>query len=97
MSHLINPLLVDSYIDEQPSQSVQGCFQGSDYWEAERNADKAIQARNEKWLQIRLLKQELEQCKNELPIEQQRGHRRKAERLQSRIEEIQNILSRVKL
>ena len=46
MSHFINPIFVHDYIDEEDQRSAQGCFQGSDYWEPERDTDKALK---EEW------------------------------------------------
>ena len=92
MSNLINPLLVDGYIDEQHTQSVQGCYTGSDYWEAECQADKALEAERIMRARRAALKQELEQREADMRAAVQRGHNRKAAYLQERITEIRNIL-----
>ena len=53
MSNLINPWLVEGYVDEQDTRSAQGCYIGADtLFEGEMAAEKAIQAERKRLIYI---------------------------------------------
>ena len=89
MSHLINPLLVDGYIDDEPHKSVQGCFVGSDYWEAERKADIAIGVRRALYAEINWLKSSIERLKEELEEAEKRNLVRRPQWLRKHIAKLE--------
>lgn len=93
MSNMINPLFIDDYIDECMNESVQGCFVGTDYWDAERQADKALEREREFFRYVRSLNEtlhnteiELARCKPE--------HKHKRKRIEDRINDIKEKLAR---
>lgn len=92
MSHLINPKFLRDYTDDIDSISTNGCYQGSDYWEAERLADRALERDRRKRQRQQSMKRELENLKNDLLKAEDRGYRRKAENLKKEIECIEDEL-----
>ena len=92
MSNFINPLLVPSYIDDETTESVQGCYVGSDYFEPEIACDIALAREREQRRYVAQLKKELEWYTAELDAAIQRKHNRKAESLRERIERIKDEL-----
>lgn len=66
MSNFINPLLVDGYVDDFVSESVQGCYIGDSYWDAERLADESIKRERNTLAYIKRLKMSIHDLKWEL-------------------------------
>lgn len=92
MGNLINPWLVEGYVDEQDTSSAQGCYIGADIlWEGEEAADKALKAERERLSQIRNLKILLSNLEEEL-IDCSPHHYRKRERLEKRIAKLKREL-----
>ena len=77
MSNFINPLLVPSYIDDETTKSVQGCYVGSDYFEPEIACDIALAREREQRRYVAQLKKELEWYTAELDAAIQRKHNRR--------------------
>ena len=97
MSNLINPWLVEGYVDEQDTASVQGCYIGEDaLFEGEMAADKAIRAQREKWINIRNLKLSIADLKRKL-AQCSVYHHRKRERIENKINELENELNQITL
>lgn len=92
MSNLINPWLVEGYVDEQDTGSVQGCYTGADtLFEGEMAAEKAIREERERLMYIRNLKQSIADLKREL-AQCSVSHHRKRERIESEIRELEEKL-----
>lgn len=92
MGHLVNVELLPDLMDDMEATSVNGCFQGSDYWEPERLTDKALERERKyrQWIfsqkkQLLYLKEELEKAEN-------RGYKRKTADLTKRINSIEELL-----
>lgn len=81
MGHLINPLLVDGYMDGQPSESAQGCFTGSDYWQAEQDADDALRTERAVRRELAYLQSEYDRMQEEYYDAVRKRQHRRAERL----------------
>jgi hypothetical protein len=95
MSNLINPWLVEGYVDEQDTGSAQGCYIGADtLFEGEMAAEKAIQAERERLIYIRNLKQSIKDLKREL-AQCSVYHHRKRERIENKICELENELKQI--
>lgn len=95
MSNLINPWLVEGYVDEQDTGSAQGCYIGADtLFEGEMAAEKAIQAERERLMYIRNLKQAIEDLKCEL-TQCSPYHHKKHERIEHNIHELEEQLKRI--
>jgi len=93
MSNMINPLFIDDYIDECIDESAQGCFVGTDYWDAERQADKALEREREFFRYVHSLNERLHdveiklaRCKPE--------YKRKRKSLEDEINDIKEELAR---
>lgn len=94
MGHLINPILIGDFMEDNETSSVNGCYQGSDYWEPERLADKALE-RERKYRQwVISQKRQLLNLKAELAKAESRGHHKKLARLQEQISRIEKSLNR---
>jgi len=93
MSHLVNPLLLDDFLDEEPSQSAQGCFQGSDYWEEERRADAVLKAERAVRAEILWLRRSIAHLEEELAEAKKKGHNRVAASIEAQIKRKKNELS----
>ena len=92
MSNLINPWLVEGYVDEQDTGSAQGCYIGADtLFEGEMAAEKAIRAERERLIYIQNLKQSIKNLKCELS-QCSKYHHRKRERIENKICELENKL-----
>ena len=95
MSNLINPWLVEGYVDEQDTGSVQGCYIGADtLFEGEMAADKAIQEQREKWIHIRNLKFSIADLKRKL-AQCSKYHNRKRKSIEDEINELENKLKQI--
>lgn len=95
MSNLINPWLVEGYVDEQDTGSAQGCYIGADtLFEGEMAAEKAIRTQREKWIHIRNLKQSIKDLKREL-AQCSVYHHRKRERIENKICELEEQLKQI--
>ena len=95
MSNLINPWLVEGYVDEQDTGSAQGCYIGADtLFEGEMAAEKAIQAERERLMYIRNLKQSIKDLKCKL-AQCSVYHHRKRERIENKICELENKLKQI--
>ena len=95
MSNLINPWLVEGYVDEQDTRSAQGCYIGADtLFEGEMAAEKAIQAERKRLIYIRNLKQSIKDLKCEL-AQCSKYHNRKRERIENKINELENKLKQI--
>ena len=95
MSNLINPLLVEGYVDEQDTRSAQGCYIGGDaLFEGEMAAEIAIHAQREKWIYIRNLKLSIVDLKRKL-AQCSKYHNRKRERIANQIKTLENELKRI--
>lgn len=95
MSNFINPWLVEGYVDEQDTESVQGFYIGEDpLWEGEIAAEKAIQEERERLIYIRNLKQSIKDLKCEL-ARCSEYHHRKRERIESKICELEEKLKHI--
>ena len=95
MSNIINPLLVDGYVDEQDTESAQGCYIGADtLFEGEMAAEKAIRAERERLMYIRNLKQSIADLKREL-AQCSVSHHRKRERIESEIRGLEEKLKHI--
>ena len=96
MSNLINPWLVEGYVDEQDTGSAQGCYIGADtLFEGEMAAEKAIHAEREKLMYIRNLKLSIANLKRQL-AQCSVYHHRKRERIENKICELENKLKQIK-
>ena len=96
MSNLINPWLVEGYVDEQDTGSAQGCYIGADtLFEGEMAADKAIREQREKWIHIRNLKFSIEDLKRKL-AQCSKYHNRKRKSIEDEINELENKLKQIK-
>lgn len=92
MSNLINPWLVEGYVDEQDTGSAQGCYIGADtLFEGEMAADKAIREQREKWISIRNLKFSIADLKRKL-AQCSKYHNRKRKSIEDEINELENKL-----
>ena len=97
MSNLINPLLVEGYVDEQDTASAQGCYIGGDaLFEGEMAAEKAIHAQREKWIYIRNIKLSIADLKRKL-AQCSKYHNRKRERIANQIKTLENELKQITL
>ena len=95
MSNLINPWLVEGYVDEQDTGSAQGCYIGADtLFEGEMAAEKAIQAERKKLIYIRNLKLSIEDLKRKL-AQCSKYHNRKRESIENEINELENKLKQI--
>ena len=95
MSNLINPWLVEGYVDEQDTGSAQGCYIGADtLFEGEMAADKAIREQREKWIYIRNLKFSIADLKRKL-AQCSVYHHRKRESIENKINELENKLKQI--
>ena len=95
MSNLINPWLVEGYVDEQDTRSAQGCYIGADtLFEGEMAAEKAIRTQREKWIHIRNLKLSIEDLKRKL-AQCSKYHNRKRESIENEINELENELKQI--
>ena len=95
MSNLINPWLVEGYVDEQDTRSAQGCYIGADtLFEGEMAAEKAIRAERERLMYIRNLKQSIADLKREL-AQCSKYHNRKRESIEDKINELENKLKQI--
>ena len=95
MSNLINPWLVEGYVDEQDTRSAQGCYIGADtLFEGEMAADKAIRERREKWIYMRNLKFSIADLKRKL-AQCSKYHNRKRESIANEINELENKLKQI--
>ena len=95
MSNLINPWLVEGYIDEQDTGSAQGCYIGADtLFEGEMAAEKAIREERERLMYIRNLKQSIADLKREL-AQCSEYHHRKRERIEREIRELEEELKHI--
>ena len=97
MSNLINPLLVEGYVDEQDTRSAQGCYIGGDaLFEGEMAAEIAIHAQREKWVYIRNLKLSIADLKRKL-AQCSKYHNRKHKSIDDKINELENELNQITL
>ena len=97
MSNFINPWLVEGYVDEQDTTSVQGCYIGEDaLFEGEMAADKAIRAQREKWIHIRNLKLSIADLKRKL-AQCSKYHNRKRKSIEDKINGLENELNQITL
>ena len=97
MSNLINPWLVEGYVDEQDTGSAQGCYIGADtLFEGEMAAEKAIQAERERLVYIRNLKLSIADLRREL-AQCSVYHHRKRERIENKIFDLENKLKQTTL
>ena len=95
MSNLINPWLVEGYVDEQDTRSAQGCYIGADIlFEGEMAAEKAIQAERKRLIYIRNLKLSIEDLKRKL-AQCSKYHNRKRESIENEINELENELKQI--
>ena len=95
MSNLINPWLVEGYVDEQDTGSAQGCYIGADtLFEGEMAADKAIREQREKWIHIRNLKFSIADLKRKL-AQCSKYHNRKRKSIEDEINELENKLKQI--
>ena len=95
MSNLINPWLVEGYVDEQDTGSAQGCYIGDDtLFDGEMAADKAIREQREKWIHIRNLKFSIADLKRKL-AQCSKYHNRKRESIENEINELENKLKQI--
>ena len=95
MSNLINPWLVEGYVDEQDTGSAQGCYVGADtLFEGEMAAEKAIRAERERLIYIRNLKLSIADLKREL-AQCSVSHHRKRERIEREIHELEEKLKHI--
>ena len=95
MSNLINPWLVEGYVDEQDTRSAQGCYIGADtLFEGEMAAEKAIQAERKRLIYIRNLKQSIKDLKCKL-AQCSKYHNRKRESIENEINELENKLKQI--
>ncbi len=92
MGRLVNIELMPDLMDDMEATSVNGCFQGSDYWEPERLADKALKRDREYRQWICSQKKQLLYLKDELEKAEKRGYKRKYADLCRKIENIEEIL-----
>lgn len=96
MSNLINSLLINGYLDEQDTESAQGCYVGADrLWEGEMAAEKAIRAEQEKLMYIRNLKTLISEQKDKL-AKCSPYHNKKRERIERKISELESKLKHIK-
>ena len=95
MSNLINPWLVEGYVDEQDTGSAQGCYIGADtLFEGEMAAEKAIQAERKRLIYIRNLKLSIADLKREL-AQCSKYHNRKRKSIEDEINELENKLKQI--
>ena len=95
MSNLINPWLIQGYVDEQDTGSAQGCYIGADtLFEGEMAAEKAIREQREKWIYIRNLKLSIADLKRKL-AQCSKYHNRKRESIENKINELENKLKQI--
>ena len=95
MSNLINPWLVEGYVDEQDTGSAQGCYIGADtLFEGEMAADKAIREQREKWIHIRNLKLSIEDLKRKL-AQCSKYNNRKRKSIENKINELEKELKQI--
>lgn len=95
MSNLINPWLIQGYVDEQDTGSAQGCYIGADpLFEGEMAADKAIREQREKWIHIRNLKFSIADLKRKL-AQCSKYHNRKRKSIEDEINELENKLKQI--
>ena len=95
MSNLINPWLVEGYVDEQDTRSAQGCYIGADtLFEGEMAAEKAIQAERKRLIYIRNLKLSIADLKREL-AQCSKYHNRKRKSIEDEINELENKLKQI--
>ena len=95
MSNLINPWLIQGYVDEQDTGSAQGCYIGTDtLFEGEMAAEKAIREQREKWIYIRNLKLSIADLKRKL-AQCSKYHNRKRESIENKINELENKLKQI--
>jgi len=95
MSNLINPWLVEGYVDEQDAESAQGCYIGADtLFEGEMAAEKAIRAERERLMCIRNLKRSIVDLKREL-TQCSVYHYRKRERIEREVRELEEELKHI--
>jgi hypothetical protein len=96
MSKLINPWLVDGYVDEQDASSAQGCYVGADVlWEGELAAEKAIRKERERLLKIKSIKDSISRLVDEL-CEYNPRHRKKRKHIEQQISELEKELQQIK-
>lgn len=95
MSHLINPALLDDFLDDEPSQSAQGCFTGSDYWDAEERTDKILAAERAVRGEILWRRRVIGYLEEELVTAKEKGYTRKAERIEEQIKTHKNKISQL--
>jgi len=97
MSNLINPWLVEGYVDEQDTASAQGCYVGADkLFEGEMAAEKAIQEERERLMYIRNLKLSIADLKDKL-AQCSKYHNRKRESIENKINKLENELNQITL
>ena len=95
MSNLINPWLVEGYVDEQDTGSAQGCYIGADtLFEGEMAAEKAIQSERKRLIYIRNLKLSIADLKREL-AQCSKYHNRKRKSIEDEINELENKLKQI--
>ena len=95
MTHLVNPVLVDGFLDDEPSQSAQGCFTGSDYWDAEERTDEILFAERVVRGEITWRRRTISYLEEELATAKEKGYTRKAERIEEQIKMHKNKLSQL--
>ena len=92
MGRLVNIELLPDFMDDMETSTVNGCFQGTDYWEPERMADKALE-RERKYRQwIFTQKKELLELRKQLERAENRGFKRRASNLREKISNIEETL-----
>lgn len=95
MSNLINPWLVEGYVDEQDTGSAQGCYIGADtLFEGEMAAEKAIQAERKRLIYIRNLKLSIADLKRKL-AQCSKYHNRKRKSIENKINELEDELKQI--
>ena len=99
MSRLINPWLVEGYVDEQDASSAQGCYVGADVLlEGELAAEKAIRKERERLLMIKSSKDSISRLADEL-CEYDPRHRKKSKKrknIEQQISELEKELQQIK-
>lgn len=92
MGHLVNIELMSDLMDDMAATSVNGCYQGSDYWEPERMADKALERKRKYQQWISSQEKQLHFLKEELVKAEKKGYKRKTADLCRRIKNIEETL-----
>ncbi len=85
-------IFINDYSDEADTESTNGCFQGSDYWEPERLADLALEKERKKQQEFHLNTLELHRLNAELGAAEKKGYNKKAEYLRKRIKIIEQYI-----